>query len=439
MKENVNVNELNEEHESAISYAIRCKKPFYVRELLENGGDPSLGDANKTMPLIFAIQNQDIDSIKLLLQYHAPTSSYSFEQSPLYNAMLTRNLDIVYLLLFYGACPITDPESQYSYLYEAIRLESPEIFKALLVCGASQPKITSDTLSSPYKEIYDSVYVSPDNTHISSVDIEKHITTLVDDFTQLSTKITSVCGKVQTHNLKEFPLTPIINNQNAMIATFTRIVKRIDSASKLLFAKRIQIISSQIGSLASEERALMEGPFKEDEKAWQQLITETAPNMTTGNSLFDGETKVQVDELLSIFQKRVNEVFKATKVTDEAVLKASRGQLAFQNTMLVKLNKIVISALNTFDILKKATNYNLETGLTNLAEFQQVLAAIRQTTVDIPLPESETRAERESKTDEFCAQQEAKIQLDSAYLLWLQSQFHEYSDIAEQCLRMCLQ
>ena len=391
------------------------------------------------MPLIYAIQNQDIESIKLLLQYHAPTSGFTFEKSPLYIAMLTRNLDIVYLLLFYGACPVTDPESQYSYLYEAIRINSPEIFKVLLVCGAVHPKITSETLSSPFKEIYDSVYVAPDGTHITSVDIEKHVTTLVDDFTQLSTKIASVCGKVESHNLKEFALTPIINNQNAMIATFTRIVKRIDSASKLLFSKRIQIISSQIGSLASEERASMEGVFKEDEKNWQDLIRETSSNMVSGNSQFDDETKIQIDELLAIFQRRVNEVFKATKVTDEAVLKASRGQLAFQNTMLVKLNKIVISAINTFRILKKATNYNLENGLANLSEFQQTLAAIRQTSIDIPLPDSQTRAEQDAQTDEYCAMQEAKIQLDSAYISWLQSQFYEYSDIAEQCLRMCLQ
>ena len=274
---------------------------------------------------------------------------------------------------------------------------------------------------------------------INELDIEKIVNTLSDDFASISAKIESVCSKVEAQNIKEQALTPIINNQNAMIATFTRIVKRIDSASKLLYAKRIPIISNQIGSIAAEERSNLESVFTEDEKLWEELINASTPNMKTGTTSFDEETTKRVDRLRTAFAKKKSDVFKATKVVDEEALKTSRALLAFQNTMLVKLNKVVCGAIQTFQCLKRGITYNLSAALKTLAEFQETLAAIRQTTMDIALPEPEAEEEKEANADVYCAVQEGKMQLDSAYLTWLQTQFVEYSQIAEQCLRMCLQ
>lgn len=438
VKEHADINEL-QNSQSPLIFAAQNKKHCYLQILIENNADPSIEDSNHKTALTYAVENEDFDCVKSLLKHHSPTTTTVFENTPLYIAIHKNNVDLVYMLLYYGACPNPEIGSTSSFLNEAIKVNSQEIFKILLIEGADSSVLNVEELTPEYKQIYDDNAVAPDAENINSTELEKNITSIIDDFTQLSSKIESVIAKSNTYNFKEVQMTPVLNTQNAVISTFSRFIKRIDTAGKMIFTKRIALITSQIGFIASKERAELEEIFMKDEALWSSLITESKDKLISNIDTLDHETGMEIENLMAVFKKKKSDVFKAIKAPDESILKANRAQLVFTNLQLVRLFDVARKTKDMFESFEPTVYATLSKAVETLEGFQETLDIIRKSNVEVIVGKESAEKEAKYQTKELADIQSSRMQIDTAYLRWLEGQFAEISEITKQCLRMCLQ
>jgi hypothetical protein len=325
-----------------------------------------------------------------------------------------------------------------SFLDEAIKVDSGEIFKILLTVGADSRKINVEALTPEFKQIYTENAVVPDADNPNSVELERNITSIVDDIAVFYDKLGPVIERASSYDFKENQITPAINTQNAVITTFSKFFKRIDTAGKMIFTSRIALIANQIGFIASKERNELEEIFNQDEGLWSDLINESKPKLTSNIETLDRETSAEIENLLLVFSKKKSHVFKAIKIPDESDLNTNRARLAYANIQLVRFYEIVRKAFAAFESFKPSVYLTFDKAIKALGEFQETLDVIRNSNAEIILDKENAEKEAELQTRELADLQAARMQIDITYLRWLETQFTELCEITDQCLRMCL-
>ncbi|KAI4455152.1 ankyrin repeat ph and sec7 domain containing protein secg-related [Holotrichia oblita] len=132
------VNSMDEFGNTALTSATEHSMPkSVVQFLLENQADVNLPDKYGSIPLHFAIENQNIDVIEILLKYKSMVDYIQNDgYTPLIAAICKNNAVIVRILLDYGADVNFLGEYGLTPLYAAAMNGNPEIIKTLLRYGA---------------------------------------------------------------------------------------------------------------------------------------------------------------------------------------------------------------------------------------------------------------------------------------------------------------
>ena len=131
-----------------LHYAIEKHDQCMVRKLLESGADPSLSGIDGTA-LHAACGASDLEIMSLLLEYGANINFWSrYKGFVLDAAILGGKTNIVELLLAHGADPNAETGRTGSPLHCAIRANSTYIFRLLLSYGADPKSCISDEFGS---------------------------------------------------------------------------------------------------------------------------------------------------------------------------------------------------------------------------------------------------------------------------------------------------
>lgn len=131
-----------------LHHAIEIHNQGMVRKLLESGADPSLPGLQGTA-LHVACEASDLEIMSLLLEYGADINLWSrFKGFVLDAAILAEKTNIVELLLARGADPNTETARTGSPLHCAISVNSMYLFRLLLSYGADPKSCISDQYGS---------------------------------------------------------------------------------------------------------------------------------------------------------------------------------------------------------------------------------------------------------------------------------------------------
>jgi ankyrin repeat protein len=97
ISKNININIFNCNYETPLKYACKLNKLPFVKILLEKGADPNINSILNYSCLHSAIDNNNYEMVKLLIDYNADyncktlsTSMYSIDGSPSYNESILR-------------------------------------------------------------------------------------------------------------------------------------------------------------------------------------------------------------------------------------------------------------------------------------------------------------------------------------------------------------
>ena len=118
--------------------SIYFKVFYYIN--LDKEADVNCKNVNGCTPLHIAIMNQNINLVKLLLKYGADGNSKQYndigERTPLHYAVQKNNYELTAILLDNGANPTLGDKRGLSVLHYAARFGFMEIVKLLLKYGA---------------------------------------------------------------------------------------------------------------------------------------------------------------------------------------------------------------------------------------------------------------------------------------------------------------
>lgn len=438
MKNGVDINEQDSEGVTPLHLATKLNKYYYIYELIDKEADISCPDHQGYTPLYQAVKNQFIDTVELLLLNHAPVNSLEFEKSPLYIAINQNDMKMVYLLITYGASPSQENEDQESFLSLAMENNNQEIFKLLVYVGASASNITPETLPEPYNKLYTDIYEPPDKDNATSQDFEKTMNVLKEDFDQMDQKLKVAKDKSVQIDFKKNLVSPTINNQNAMISTLTRYIKRVDTHSKMLFRKRVYLISSQMENFAYLEGIRIGHSLEPDEVAWKSMLINlkqtfaTIPDLQSDPSLTN-----QLEDLIQNEGQQIQDVVRITKRLNKDALRKDRAQLHFCNLILVRLLKLIKEITESFNEVKPLIRQTFHNGIDAIESFLDTLNGLRQINYNVASVDPD--AEQKVNLDDVLALQHEKLQTDVSYLLYQLQQFDDIAKLTDQCIRMCIQ
>ncbi|MBN9542247.1 MAG: ankyrin repeat domain-containing protein [Alphaproteobacteria bacterium] len=68
---NYDINSVNESNQTALYFAVWLQNHQYIKYLLENKADPGIPDGDSKLPIYIAAENQDEQTVRLLLAYNA--------------------------------------------------------------------------------------------------------------------------------------------------------------------------------------------------------------------------------------------------------------------------------------------------------------------------------------------------------------------------------
>lgn len=121
----------------ALTRAVRNGNTGTVQALLERGADPNYGDANEDSPIQLAIDRNDADTIRLLLDFgHDPDRDPGWQdRSPLAQAVYRSTPKIISILLAAGADPSHGGDST-TPLYFAASQGNTDLIQLLADAGA---------------------------------------------------------------------------------------------------------------------------------------------------------------------------------------------------------------------------------------------------------------------------------------------------------------
>ena len=100
VKNNNDIDNVNDENETALFVAV-CKNHYeIVKTLLDHNANPNISNKNKISPLHIAINKNYIEIVKLLLYYDAYVNIKDKNgYTPLHIAVIFNNLEIIKLLV----------------------------------------------------------------------------------------------------------------------------------------------------------------------------------------------------------------------------------------------------------------------------------------------------------------------------------------------------
>lgn len=114
-----------------------------VRVLLENGGDPSIGDCDMWQPVHFASYRGFLATCAALTENFPPVARHG-TRSPLHLAAMSGHADCCALLISRGIAVDAEDESNRTSLYYAIRYGYSDLAEMLLSAGCKLSKVVLD-------------------------------------------------------------------------------------------------------------------------------------------------------------------------------------------------------------------------------------------------------------------------------------------------------
>ena len=434
----VDINSSNENYEAPIVVAVKKGIFSYVEFLLEKGASSTVFDSNGYSLLANAIAIDNFDIAKLLIENNSPISSIDFEVSPLHIAIEKRNIPAVFLLLQNGASTELVSKNGDNYLNDSVKVKSLDIFKGLLACGATQEGLDVSRLPSDFASVYTNWHAEPKEDP-SSFSVSKSVEALSTEYDTMLKSIEEYRNEQNSCNFEKDLITPVINKQNVLIASFTQFVKDLESSASYIQNTRKELIKLNIDSISAEEIQVLQNDFTDDESRWYKLFEDSKTMIINNANVFDPSTISLLDTQIQQFTKLRDEVFVAYKIHQDDDIKGKRCKLAYINLVLVRLNSIIIS---TLDLLQKVfiptITKTLDDASATLKSFRNSLVEVRQTSYDISLEDSVSPSNKKEKVEEICSNQCNKLQIDITFIDWQKEQFLTLCGAIEQCLRMSI-
>lgn len=438
----LDINELNNENQTPLIYAVKLNMNYYVSCLLKHNADTSIPDDYGCTPLLCSVQNNNFSIAKSLLEAGSPTSSPKYELSPLYVAIQHKFIPLVYLLIQFGASPNLNNGESYL-LQESVQTNSVDIFKCLLANGATGKGFSPNSVPSDFKLIYDQWSTAPiedESLNAPLEDYERQVNDLNEEYSQLYLKIKNFVAKAPNLNFDNQLITPILNTQNGIISTFSAFVKKLHNLGRTVFKKRLSFIDVQFDALSSSEKKHIEELFNEDESQWYKLLELSKALMHADMKIFDPSSIADIENQIQAFPNKRQTVIGEKQKVEGDDLNRARHQLAFLNVVLEKFDSLANLALGGFKELKGAVFIVLNKAIDALNSFKQTLVDIRQTSFDIALSKPDGEGEdNDARIESICSTQCDKIQVDITFVEWQREQFTSLSILLERCLRMCIQ
>lgn len=431
------LNGKDENGNTPLHAATQANKFYYVRSLLDHGADPSIldSDFSPNLPLSIAVSKGNHDIVMLLLEAHSPTIAFDHASVPLIIAARNGFTRITYDLVMYGVNPNYQGNETETALDIAIAKNNADIARILVAAGADIHKYPLDTLQEPIKSVF-AQWVDPNLPFIPEPnpysDLDKMQKQLIGDLQLQQTAISKFISESQDIDFHMNFVSPTINTQNQMFVNFTKFLKKIDFFGKLLYQRRVQIISQQFDILCLSERVKMEQVFDDDEAKFSKFL-EFAKSVISDNlDYFKPDAIPLIESVTAQMPRRKTECIPAKKFADLEMMKLNRSHLQYLNQILSIFNMNVTEVYRGFSNFASSFVQVIDQALNALNDFRDALLEVRQTSIDIVV---DPNWEKESKVDQTCIEQCNKIQLDYAFLEWECQKFQDLQDKIDRVLR----
>lgn len=136
IEEGANINALDEERRSALSHAVSCENVELVYFLLKNGANPQLGDYH-ACPVYRASSSGNVEIVKLLINYGASLDACTASEfTPLHCAAEKGHDKVVELLISSGAYVNAADYINSTPLHRAVKINNTKIVRILIKAGA---------------------------------------------------------------------------------------------------------------------------------------------------------------------------------------------------------------------------------------------------------------------------------------------------------------
>ena len=142
---NIRINDADENGDTALMYAVQNNNIELVRLLLENGADVNIENEQAETALHYAAEQQvNLQILELLLNRGADPNSKDFiGNTPLHISIQNHNLPLCQLLLQNGADPAVQNGEGYGSIFVSLLESQPQILRELLGAGAN-PNVISE-------------------------------------------------------------------------------------------------------------------------------------------------------------------------------------------------------------------------------------------------------------------------------------------------------
>lgn len=409
--------------------------PYYVQLLLENGADPSKPNANGCIPIIYAVKSDEHDIVKMLLEYHSPTTTMDYKYSAMIQAIEHKNVVMAYLLAQYCVSPLTIT-NEFNPVDVAIKKKSSEIFKLLLTMGADTQTIRSESLSKDLREIFKKSAVTPDHENPIVQEVRKSFDAINTEYQELKSRVETQCQTVKDTDFKNEFITPALNTINALIYAFVRFIRKIDSIGKLIFREKAEFISIIYNNLFFPEKILIKSKLKDDELNWLRLYQKLRQFAISSPQEMRIGGQFMVEASINNLGAQASEILPESMLITDEIINASPSILCAINFIQRDFFKLVGDVYELYVGTLQTTFYKfVDDSTAALCIFRDTLIEVRQTSYDIIIS---SNLANDEKVEQVCATQCNKIQADIAYIEWEREQFSKLSSLITRCLRMCM-
>lgn len=421
-----------------MNFAAKLNKTSYVHTFINNGADTSIPDSTEDikLPIVWAVENGNLEMVRILLEAFSPTASFDSPHVPLMIAVKRNFVQIAYLLIQYGADPNFSGMESEQPLEIAVNNNNKDLVNLLLASGANIQKVANARVN--YKHLFDKwvddelPFIPDPNPH---ADMDKILKQLTDELQVIQTNISKFITESRDIDFHSNFISPTLNTQNTLLVSFVKYIKRISFFGKVLFQRRLQILSQQYQLLANEERLIMESIHDNDEKEIYDVLERAKITIMKFPHLFKNDSILTCETVTSHMAKLRDEHLPKFYHIEKDLAKINRNLLCYLNQFLSLYNMLISEIYRLFDTFSSSFILSLDKALTSLNDFRDALIEVRQTACEIVVNPQWTR---ESKVDQTCIEQCEKITVDSAFILWEKEKFNSLGGKLIRCLRQLL-
>lgn len=127
-----NINVKNADEMTALHLAIEAQDAHCVEALLEHGADVEAVDPHDRRPLFIAVRQRQFEAVRIILDQGALTDTMSQGHTPIHEAAIQGDVDIMELLLSHGADVNALSWDDKQPLFYAVHFGNVEVVKVLL-------------------------------------------------------------------------------------------------------------------------------------------------------------------------------------------------------------------------------------------------------------------------------------------------------------------